>query len=285
MAAARRGGPTDLAACTTRFLTSYLIDECGRSRLTCANYAHTLSALYRHVSGESGTAVERLALADLTAARVRSYLDSFEASGCCASTRNLRLAAVKSFVRYAIRDNAAFMLEGERILAIGAKTVPKGQPDYLEEDAMRALLAAPDRSRPAGRRAAAVMATLYDSGARISELLNLELRDLRLTGGDCTARLLGKGNKVRTVPLTDETARLVLAHVADRGIDARDQPHLAVRAFCPPGRSCYTRPGVAKMITRSLERAREDNPGIPFPASTHPHAFRNPNRGEITTPA
>lgn len=274
MAAARRRGPTDLAECTTRFLTDYLIDERGYSQLTRANYAYTLSALFRHVSAGSGVAVERLALSDITAERVRSYLDSVEASGCCVSTRNLRLAAIKSLTRYAIRDHAAFMLEGERILGIGAKTVPKGQPDYLEADAMAALLAAPDQSRPAGRRAAAVLATLYDTGARISELIGLELRDLGLDFGDCTAKLHGKGNKSRVVPITDETARLVLAHLADRGIDARDQPQLASRAFCPPGRSCYTRPGIAKMIDRSLERAREANPGIPFPESTHPHAFR-----------
>lgn len=272
--AAKRQGPTDLAECATGFLTKYLVDERGCSRLTVGSYAHTLAGLFSHLSAEGGVPVERLALCDLTAEGVRSYLDSIESSGCCASTRNLRLAATKSFARYALRGHPAFMLEGERILAISAKRVPKGQPDYLEAEAMRALLAAPDRSTVTGRREAALMSTLYDTGARISELLGLELRDLRLNGGDCAARLLGKGNKVRTVPITTATAGLVLSHVADRGIDPRDQPLLSAVAFCPPGRSRYTRPGVAKMIDRNLRRAREAHPEIPFPDSTHPHAFR-----------
>ena len=274
MAAARGRGPTDLAECATGFLAKYLVDERGCSRLTVGSYARTLAGLFGHVSAERGVPVDRLALRDLTAEGVKSYLGSVESSGCCASTRNLRLAAVKSFSRYALRDHPAFMLEGERILAIAAKRVPKGQPDYLEAEAMRALLAAPDQSTTTGRREAALMSTLYDTGARISELLGLERRDLRLDGGDCAARLLGKGGKVRTVPITTATAGLVLAHIADRGIDQHDQPSLSAAAFCPPGRSRYTRPGVAKMINRNLQRAREAHPEIPFPESSHPHAFR-----------
>jgi site-specific recombinase XerD len=273
VAAARGRGPTDLAECATGFLTKYLVDERGCSRLTVGSYARALAGLFGHVSAERGVPVDRLSLRDLTAEGVRSYLDSVELSGCCASTRNLRLAAAKSFSRYALRDHPAFMLEGERILAIGAKRVPKGQPDYLEAEAMRALLAAPDQTTT-GRREAALMSTLYDTGARVSELLGLELRDLRLGGGDCAARLLGKGGKVRTVPITTATAGLVLAHIADRGIDRRDQPSLSAAAFCHPGRSRYTRPGVAKMISRNLQRAREAHSEIPFPESSHPHAFR-----------
>lgn len=274
MGAPKRRGPTDLAESATRFLTAHLLDERGCSRLTVASYARTLAALFEHVSRSSGAPVDRLALADITAEGVRGYLDSVEASGCCTSTRNLRLASVKSFARYALRDHPAFMLEGERILAIRAKRVPRGQPDYLEAEGMKALLAAPDQLTATGRREAALMATLYDTGARISELLGLELRDLRLSGGDCSARLLGKGGKVRSVPIGASTARLVIAHIADRGIDLRDQPSLCTAAFCPPGRSRYTRPGVAKMINRNLQRAREAHPEIPLPDSTHPHAFR-----------
>lgn len=274
MGGPRRKGPTDLAECATGFLTTYLTDERGCSPLTVSSYARTLADLFAHVSAEGGVPVDALALKDLTAGGVRSFLDSVERSGCCASTRNLRLAAAKSFARYALRDHPAFMLEGERILAIRAKGVPKGQPDYLEAEAMRALLAAPDQSTSTGRREAALLATLYDTGARISELLGLELRDLRLAGTDCAARLLGKGNKVRTVPITTATAGLVLSHLADRGIDQRDQPSLPAAAFCPPGRPRYTRPGVAKMINRNLRRAREAHPELPFPDSTHPHAFR-----------
>jgi len=257
----------------TRFLTDYLVGERGCSPRTVSGYASTIGAYLDHVEGSTGTSLERIGLEGLSAAHVRSYLDSVEASGCRASTRNLRLAALKSLARYAMRENPSFLFEGERILAIRAKRVPRGEPDYLGAEEMRALLAAPDRTTVVGRREAALMSVLYETGARVSELIGLELRDLRLSGPR-SATLRGKGGKTRVVPLSEAAAELVLAHLADRGVDPRDQPFLSERAFCPPGRSAYSRAGVAKMVRRNLSRARESHPELALPDTTHPHAFR-----------
>lgn len=270
---AARTGPTDLAVGVTGFLTRYLVSERGCSPATVASYARTVRSFLLHAESATGTAVERMSLSAFSAYAVTSFLDAVEASGCSASTRNQRLAALKSLARYAMREFPQFMLEGQRICAIRSKRTPKGEADYLEADAMRAILAAPDRTTPTGRREAALLSMLYDTAARVQELIDLELRDLRLSDPR-SATLTGKGRKTRVVPLTSKTSDLVLAHLADRGIDPRDQPHLAVRAFRPPGRSQYTRPGIAKMISRNLERARAANPGTCFPESTHPHAFR-----------
>ena len=270
---AGRAAPTDLALGVTGFLTSYLVAERGCSPATVASYARTVRSFLLHVESATGTAIERMSLSAFTTDAVTSFLDAVEASGCSASTRNQRLAALKSLARYAMREFPQFMLEGQRICSIRAKRVRKGEADYLEADAMRALLDAPDRTTPAGRREAALLSALYDTAARVQELIDLELRDLRLSDPR-SATLTGKGRKTRVVPLTARTSDLLLAHLADRGIDPRDQPHLAARAFCPPGRSQYTRPGIAKMIARNLERARASNPGARFPESTHPHAFR-----------
>lgn len=265
--------PTDLAVGVTGFLTGYLVSERGCSPATVASYARTVRSFLLHAASATGTAIERLSLSHLTAEAVSSYLDGVEASGCSASTRNQRLAALKSLARYAMREFPQFMAEGQRICSIRAKRVPKGDVDYLEADAMRALLGAPDRTTPSGRREAALLSLLYDTAARVQELIDLELRDLRLSDPR-SATLTGKGGKTRVVPLSSKTADLVLSHLGDRGIDLREQPNLAQRAFRPPGRSQYTRPGIAKMIGRNLERARMANPGVPFPDSTHPHAFR-----------
>ena len=270
---AAQTGPTDLAVGVTGFLTAYLVAERGCSPATVASYARTVRSFLLHAESATGTAVERMCLSAFTADAVSSFLDAVEASGCSASTRNQRLAALKSLARYAMREFPQFMMEGQRICSIRAKRVPKGEADYLEADAMRALLDAPDRTTPTGRREAALLSMLYDTAARVQELIDLELRDLRLTDPR-SATLTGKGRKTRVVPLTGKTADLVLAHLADRVIDPRDQPYLAARAFCPPGRSQYTRPGIAKMIERNLEKARAANPGMRFPESTHPHAFR-----------
>lgn len=273
MAARRNGGPTDLGLSVEGFLGPYLINERGCSDATVASYARTVTAYLLFVEGETGTDIDRLTLSCLTAKSVRAFLDGIEASGCSTSTRNQRLAALRSLSRYAARENACFVAECQRICGIHNKNTPKGEVDYLEADAMAALLAAPDRSTVAGRRAVAVLSTLYDTGARVQELIDLELKNIRLRDPR-SATLTGKGNKTRTVTITSKTADLVLAHLADRGIDPRDQPYLSTRAFCPPGRSHYTRQGISRMANAALELARRANPDMVFPDSTHPHAFR-----------
>lgn len=265
--------PTGFARCVTGFLTTYMVGERGLSRRTVCSYARTVAAFVRHVEGATGVGAERIGFGEFTAEAVLGFLDSLEACGCGPSTRNQRLAALKSLAGYAMRECPEFMLEGQRICALRTKRCPAREVDYLEQDALAALLAAPGASTPAARRETAVMCALYDTGARVQELIDLELRDLRLDP-PCSATLTGEGNKTRTVPLMAKTASIVEAHLADRGVDPREQAFSHVRAFCPPGRSAYTRPGIAKMLSRNLERARESNPGVRFPQSVHPHALR-----------
>ena len=265
--------PTDLAVSVTRFLTDYLVGERGSAQATVVSYSYAVTSYLNHVEATTGVGPDRVALADFTADSVRSFLDAVEASGCCASTRNQRLQALKSLAQYAMRENAAFLLEGQRICAIKSKKVPRGEVDYFEADQMRALLAAPDRSTKAGLREAAVMACLYDTGARVSEVCGLRLRDIRRRG-PATATLHGKGNKTRTVPISSATADLMTEYLEDVGVDPDAAPYLATHALRPPGRSQYTRQGVYAMVNRALELASKAHPDMALPDGTHPHAFR-----------
>jgi len=265
--------PTDLAVSVTRFLTDYLVGERGCSQATVVSYSYAVTSYLLHVESTTGVGPDRVALADFTADSVRSFLDAVEESGCCASTRNQRLQALKSLAQYAMRENATFLLEGQRICAIRSKKVPRGEVDYLEADQMRAVLSAPDRSTSAGLREAAVMSCLYDTGARVSELCGLRLRDLRLRG-PASATLHGKGNKTRTVLVSSATADLVLEYLGDIGVDPDAAPYLPTRALRPPGRSQYTRQGVYSMVNRAIRLAAKAHPDMALPTETHPHAFR-----------
>ena len=187
------------------------------------------------MESEHGCRPESIRLADLTADVARSYLDAVEASGCAASTRNQRLAAVKSFARYTVREEPAFMLEGQRILAIPSKRVPGREVEYLERDALGTILASPDPTTPSGRRDLAVMAMLYDSAARVQELIDLRVGDVRLGPTACVT-LHGKGRKVRTVPIMERTAAHVSRHLEDRSLP-RDGSRLEMRLFCPAARA------------------------------------------------
>ena len=265
-------GVTDFGRCVTGFLTTYLVGERGMSGLTVKSYGLAVRSLVRHLESEHGVRPESATLSDLTADVVRGFLDAVEASGCSASTRNQRLAAVKSFARYAVREEPAFMLEGQRILAIPSKKVPEREVEYLEQDALEALLASPDLATDTGRREVALMSMLYDSAARVSELIDLRVGDVRLESL-ASATLHGKGDKLRTVPIMESTAAHVLRYLEDRQLP-RDGSRSSMRLFCSPGRSGYTRPGITKMLERNLEKARTANPGIWFPEGIHPHMLR-----------
>jgi len=265
-------GVTDFGRCVTGFLTVYLVGERGMSDKTVKSYGLTVRAFVRHLESALGVRPESARLSDVTADVVRGFLDAVEASGCCASTRNQRLAAVKSLVRYAVREVPEFMLEGQRILAIPSKKVPQREVEYLEQDALEALLASPDLTTETGRRELALMSMLYDSAARVQELIGLQIGDVRLGPLAC-ATIHGKGNKFRTVPVMESTAAHIARHLEDRSLP-RDGSRSSLRLFCSPGRSCYTRQGIAKMLERHLERARAANPEIWFPEGIHPHMLR-----------
>lgn len=265
-------GGTDFARSVTGFLTTYLVGERGMSDRTVKSYGRTIRSLVRYLDRACGVKPEGAALSDLTAERVRGFLEEVEGSGCGPSTRNQRLAAIKSFVRYAIREEPAYMLEGQRILAVPSKKAPKRGVEYLEQDALAALLSTPDLSTASGRRDLAVMAALYDSGARVQELIDVLVGDARLDSLPCIT-LRGKGGKARTVPIMKSTAAHVSRYLEDRRLPD-DGSRMSMRLFCSPGRSCYTRPGIAKMLERNLRRAKDANPQVAFPAGIHPHMMR-----------
>lgn len=120
------------------------------------------------------------------------------------------------------------------------------------------------------------MAMLYDTGARIQELIGLKVKDLRLPKPE-TATLLGKGRKMRTVPIMPETARIVESYMHDRGFLEQSvcgDIYLFSSTFSSTNRAQFTRPGIARILKRHFAIAKVANPTIPFPKNIHPHAIR-----------
>jgi len=216
---------------------------------------------------------DRVELKDITAESVKAFLVSIGGSGDVShNTYNQRLSALKTFVRYAILEYPAFILEGQRILAIPSKRGSEHEIVYLEKDAMKALLAAPNQSDPRGRRDLAIIALLYDTGARIQELIDLKVKNIRLMPPE-TVTLSGKGRKTRTVSIMAETARIVESYMQDKGFF---EQHACgeLQLFCSSNRSQFTRPGITKILKRHFAASKESNPSILFPGDIHPHALR-----------
>lgn len=263
---------TDFARCVTRFLTCNLPGERNLSPQTIKSYSMALKMYIGYLDSTVGIKPERIELKNVTAESITGLLASMGGmAGKSSNTHNQRLSALKTFVRYAIREYPAFLQDGQRILAMPPKRSPKHEIICLEKDAMKALFAVPDRDSVRGRRDLAIMTMLYDTGARIQELIDLKVRDVRLVKPE-TVMLLGKGRKIRVVPIMVETAKIVESYMYDRGFLKSACGDLNL--FSSKNRARFTRPGICKILKRHFSKAKVDNLAIPFPKGIHPHALR-----------
>ena len=262
--------PGTLGPWLRRFLAEYLVSERNLARNTQRSYRDTLALLLPFVSRLACQPVERLRVLDLTAERVRGFLAHLEQErGCSPQTRNQRLTALRTFARFVGGRSPEHLEWCAQIRAIPLKKAVPKPVTYLEKPEIDALLAAPDRATPLGRREHAVLLFLYNSGARASEAAQLQIGDLRLAARPADhslATLRGKGGKTRQCPLWPRTAR-VLAEQAG-GRDAGECVFLS-RLGRP-----YTRFGIRALVRRCAERAALRLPSLAAKRG-NPHLLRH----------
>jgi integrase/recombinase XerD len=210
---------TDFAVCLRRFLTTYLAGLRGCSPNTVASYRDAFKLLIVFFRDERSIPPGKLTLDCVDVAAIAGYLDWLEVSrGNSASTRNQRLAAISSFCAWMQTEDPARMASYQDILAIPAKKHLHPNMHHLTVEQTRRLLAQPDRSTRQGRRDATLLATLYDTAARVQELADLTVRDIRLQH-PAMAALTGKGRKTRHVPLMSNTAAILTSYLAEYRLD------------------------------------------------------------------
>ena len=210
---------TDFAVCLQRFLTSHLAGLRGCSPNTIASYRDTFKLLIVFFGDVRSIPPDRLTLDHIDAAAITGFLDWLETERHNSiSTRNQRLAGLSSFFRWLQSQDPARMAGCQDILAVPAKKTAQPGVNHLAVEQARRLLAAPDRSTRRGRRDATLLATLYDSAARASELAGLTVGDIRVQPPPL-AVLAGKGRKIRHVPLGGNTAALLSAYLAEHGLN------------------------------------------------------------------
>ncbi len=189
------------------FFVRRLIDQRGASARTVESYRDAFELLFAYLEDHCGRPPSALTLADLDAPVILDFLEHLECvRHNSARTRNARLAAIHSFMRYvAVRDPASLPIT-TRVLAIPAKRFDRPVLGYLTKEQITAILAAPDRTTWSGRRDAILLAVAYNTGARVSELTALRVRDVLLESRSAL-QLHGKGRKQRVIPLWASTAR------------------------------------------------------------------------------
>ncbi|MDQ2728590.1 MAG: site-specific integrase, partial [Actinomycetota bacterium] len=177
------------------FFVRRLINERGASARTVESYRDAFELLFGFIETRIGRPPSKLTMADLDAPLILDFLDHLEIDrNNSARTRNVRLAAIHSFMRYAaVRDPASLAIT-TRVLAIPAKRFDRPVLGYLTREEVAAILAAPDRSTWSGQRDAILLAVAYNTGARVSELTGLQVGHV-LLDRQSALHLYGKGRK------------------------------------------------------------------------------------------
>lgn len=260
----------DLASLVTSFFTRHLAAELNASGHTIRSYRDTFRLFLRHLAQATGRRVVQLTLQDLTPAAILKFLDYLEEGRRNSiATRNARLAALRSFFSYVATQEPATAALAQRVLAIPFKRGPGRLLDYLSAEELSAILARPDRTTAKGRRDYLALALLYDTGARVQELLDLSPADFRLDRLPFV-RITGKGRKQRIVPLLPATAKLVQRHLNDTKCDpAATSPLLANRRG-----ERLTRSGVSFLLEHYRRLASKHVPTL-HRTGISPHTFRH----------
>jgi site-specific recombinase XerD len=158
------------------------------------------------------------------------------------------------------------MLQCQQVLAIPQRRHARPTVGYLSKDELADILAQPDLTNTQGRRDAVLLSVLYDTGARVQELIDLSAGDVRLDP-PAQVRLMGKGRKMRAVPLMQKTVQLVRDHVREHHLDRPERFDRPL--FCNRRNQRLSRSGVRYILHKYLRKARSTRPSLDRTVSPH----------------
>lgn len=264
--------PTNFAYYLTDFLSKYLPGIVGLSANTIMSYRDTFSLFLDFCYKQKKIKPEKFSLDNLDRKLLEEYLEWLEKSrNCIASTRNVRLAAFHSFCRYLQMELPDYIYTAQQMLSIPMKKTKKISVNYISLKAMKFLLEKPDKMSKDGRRDMVLLSLLYDSGARVQELADLKVSDIRIETPS-TIKLTGKGNKQRIVPLMKAMSILLEQYLKESDLI---EPHtFNYPLFSNRSKNKLTRAGIAYIVKKYANRAIKEAPEM-FPDKFSPHCFRH----------
>jgi site-specific recombinase XerD len=262
--------PNTLARALRGFFIDHLPKVRGASPHTERSYRDAFVLLLRFLAARRGRPVARLDFNDLEPDDVLVFLDHLETDrGNCASTRNSRLAAIHAFARYAAAGHPEHLELCQRLLTLPFKRARQRTVEYLEADEVRAIIDAPDRTTAEGRRDHTLLLSLFNTGARVQEIVDVRPCDLQLVR-PLQIRLLGKGRKERLCPLWPQTAEVLRSLLAEQHLDPASTEPLFRNERGRP----LTRFGVRYLLRKYTTVARSAVPTLAA-KRVHPHTLRH----------
>ena len=263
---------TELGLGIARFFEDYLPSQRGMSPHTIRSYRDAIVLLLQFMSRDCRRRVEQLQIANLTAERTTKFLGFLETdrhNGI--PTRNSRLGTIHVFARFLAAERPEHLSSLQRVINIRFKRGARDAPiEYLEGPEMQAMLKSIDRAKAAGQRDYALFALMFNTGARVQEVLNLRRRDVRLEA-PCQVRLLGKGNKLRLCPIWPATTKLLRELIDKQRGDA--DPANALLFTNARGQQ-LSRFGVRYLLRKYVVLATRTIPTL-GEKRIHPHSLRH----------
>lgn len=262
----------DFSKSLADFLTKYLPGERGMSYNTIASYKTTFILLISFMQEQKAVPAQKLMFKHFAKACIEEFLNHLETTRKCSpSTRNARLAALHCFFSYVQYEYPEYMDECSKILSIKVKRTKQESINYLTIEGIKLLFEQPDLTTNKGIRDLALLALMYDTGARVQEIIDLTPSSLRLDK-PCTIKLVGKGTKARIVPLMEEEVAHLKHYLTKNHLWDRNKNLYPL--FSNYRKEKLTRAGVSHILQHYADMARRKN-ALLIPDKISPHSLRH----------
>jgi site-specific recombinase XerD len=254
----------------TKYFSEYLPLHIGASANTCKSYRDTFVQFLSYLESVRRVSAEKIVLETLTAEAVEGFLLHLEETReVSVSTRNQRLAAIHSFIKYLQKKELSCFGQCSDILSVPFKKNPAPAMAWLSIHEMETLFSVPDANSRKGLRHLAMLTVLYETGARVQELIDLTVAHLHLYPDSPSVDLRGKGNRLRHVPIREDVANILSKYLHVYAVVDNCTP-----VFTNNRGQRLTRTGVQYILNKHIEMARLSHPGM-FRQKYSNHSFRH----------
>lgn len=248
------------------FLTEYIVGECNYSNNTKASYSTTFYLLTIFLNDIYHIKPNKIEIESINKDLIIQFLNYIENErDASVQTRNQRLASIKSFYRYVQLKEPDLFDTCSQIISIKNKKVPKKIISYFTEDEIKIMI---NYLNKKNLKYFTLICVLYETGSRISELINIKLSDLNLSD-NASITLYGKGNKTRVVPISQELVKLINKYLKEIYINYGDD-----YLFYSNQKKKYNRKSINYIINKIIKDLKEKYPNY-FKGNYHPHSFRH----------
>lgn len=262
----------DFAKSLKAFFVEYLSAERGVSPNTMRSYSVVFASFLDFMKDKRKIKAESICLDHISRKNVHDYLDWLqEVKNSSVTTRNQRLAAIHAFCRYMQYEDVTRLQQWQEILGIKMKKVTKAAMNYLSLDAMKHLLDQIPQNTHRGRRDLTLLSMLYETGARVSELISLRPVDVCLTK-PCYVILYGKGSKKRIVPIQDAEVAILKRYMEENQLFDQRMNQRPIFQNCRGDK--LTSAGVTYILKNYAVMARNSSENL-IPDTISPHSFRH----------